>query len=60
MMMSFELKNALMIFQRLANNTIQEYLDVFTITYLDDILVYLETLEEHKVHVQKVLKVLEK
>jgi hypothetical protein len=38
--MLFELKNALITFQRLINDTLREYLDDFAITYLDDILIY--------------------
>ncbi len=33
-----------------------EYLDVFVVAYLDDILVYLETLEDYIQHVKKVLE----
>jgi len=45
--MSFELKNALTIFQQLINNTLKKYLDDFVITYLNDILIYSENLETH-------------
>ena len=51
-----ELKNALIIFQWLINNTVQEYLNVFVITYLNDILIYSDTLKKHWKHVQKMLK----
>jgi len=54
--MSFELKNASVIFQQLINNTLQEYLDNFVITYLNDILIYSEDLETHCEHVWKILK----
>jgi len=45
--MSFRLKNALIIFQQLINDTLKEYLDDFVITYLNDILIYSEDLETH-------------
>ena len=54
--MSFELKNALTIFQQLINNTVREYLDKFVITYLNNILIYSDTLKEHQQHVPKVLE----
>jgi len=49
--MSFRLKNALMIFQQLINDTLREYLDDFVIMYLNDILIYSENLEMHCKHV---------
>jgi len=58
--MLFELKNALTIFQRLINDTLREYLNDFTITYLDDILIYSDDLETHCSHVHKVLEKLNK
>ncbi len=58
--MLFELKNTLIIFQRLINNMLREYLDDFAITYLDDILIYSDDLEMHCSHVHKVLKKLNK
>jgi len=54
--MLFELKNALATFQRLINDTLREYLDDFAITYLDDILIYLNDLKMHHSHVHKVLR----
>jgi len=54
--MLFELKNVLVIFQRLINNMLKEYLDDFVITYLDDILIYSDDLETHCSHVHKILK----
>jgi len=58
--MSFKLKNALVIFQRLINNMLREYLNDFIITYLDDILIYLDNLKMHHKHVHKVLAKLNK
>jgi len=58
--MSFELKNALITFQRLINDMLREYLDDFAITYLDDILIYSDDLKMHCSHVHKVLEKLNK
>jgi len=54
--MLFGLKNASVTFQRLINDTLREYLNDFTITYLDDILIYSDDLEMHCSHVHKVLE----
>jgi len=35
------------------------YIDDFVIVYLDDILVFSKTPEEHEVHLQKVLEILQ-
>ena len=53
--MSFELKNASVIFQRLINDILREYLDDFVITYLNDILIYSDDLKMHHKHMHKVL-----
>jgi len=58
--MSFELKNASVIFQWLINNTLWKYLDDFVITYLNNILIYSEDLETHCEYVWKILKKLKK
>ena len=47
--------NAPTSFQEIVNDTLRLYLDRYTIVYLDDILIYLETLEEHKKYVEEVL-----
>ncbi len=54
--MLFELKNALITFQRLINDTLREYLNDFAITYLNNILIYSDNLEMHCSHVHKVLR----
>ena len=54
--MSFELKNMSTIFQQLINNTVREYLDKFVITYLNNILIYSDTLKKHQQHMLKVLE----
>ncbi len=53
--MSFKLKNILVIFQRLINDMLREYLDDFVIIYLDNILIYSDDLEMHHKHVYKIL-----
>ena len=35
---------------------VREYLDKFVITYLNDILIYSDTLEKHQQHMPKVLE----
>jgi hypothetical protein len=45
--MLFGLTNALVIFQRFIFSVLEEYLDIFVVAYLDDILVFSKTLEEY-------------
>ena len=42
------------------NSVLKEYLNEFIVIYLDDILIYLDTLKEYKKHVYLVLEKLEK
>jgi hypothetical protein len=56
--MPFGLTNALATFQAYINNVLRKYLDVFVVVYLDDILVYSKTYEEHVQHVRLILTVL--
>ena len=58
--MSFGLENASATFQAIISEVLQKYLKEFVIAYLNDIKIYLNTFEEHKIHVKKVLKVLQK
>ena len=54
--MPFRLTNAPASFQRMINDQLHEYLDVFVVAYLDDILVYSKTEVEHTEHIRKVLE----
>ena len=56
--MPFGLKNAPATWQAYINNILREYLDVFVLVYLDDILIYSKNKEEHREHVSKVLELL--
>ena len=58
LIMSFELTNASATCQKLINNTLREHLDLFVITYLNDILIYFKTKEEHIKHINIVLELL--
>jgi hypothetical protein len=55
LVMLFGLTGALATFQRFINDSLCDYLDQFCSTYLDDILIYSKTREEHEEHVRKVL-----
>ena len=54
--MSFGLTNAPTAFMDLMNRVFEEYLDNFVIIFIDDILVYSCTMEEHKLHLKMVLE----
>ncbi len=54
--MPFGLANAPAAFQSYINTTLCPYLDVFVIAYLDDIVVYPNTTEEHREQVRTLLK----
>lgn len=58
LVMLFGLTNAPTTFQAYINNVLRRYLDVFVVVYLDDILVYSKTIEDHVQHVRKVLQAL--
>src|SRR4051812_5703647 len=54
--MTFGLSNAPPTFMRAMNYLFQEWLDVFVILYLDDILVYSKSEAEHEEHLRLVLQ----
>jgi hypothetical protein len=54
--MPFGLTNAPASFQNLINDTLRPFLDRFVVAYLDDILIYSDSKEEHDDHVRQVLQ----
>jgi len=58
--MPFDLCNAPTTFMRVMTDVSRSFLDEFVIIYLDDILIFSESREEHVKYVRKVLDVLKK
>ena len=56
--MSFGLTNALAIFMDLTNRVFREFIDSFVIVFIDEILIYSKTKEEHEQHLRLTLQVL--
>src|SRR6266511_98978 len=56
--MPFELKEASATFQRLMTKVLGSYLYDFVIVYLDDIIIFSQTMKEYLQHMKKVLKAL--
>ena len=60
LVLPFGLTNAPATFMNLMNEIFKEHLDVFVIVYLDDILIYSRTRNEHLNHIRIVLNILRK
>jgi hypothetical protein len=54
--MSFGLTNAPAYFMYLMNKVFMEYLDTFVVVFIDDILIFSKTEEEHEKHLRLVLE----
>ena len=50
--MQFRLINTLATFQKRINSILGEHLDEFIIVYLNNIIIYLESEEEHREHIK--------
>ncbi len=53
--MLFELYNISVIFQRLINKVLRQYFEKFMKIYLDDMIIYLKTKEDHIKYIRAVL-----
>uniref|UniRef100_A0A4W5NCK3 Gypsy retrotransposon integrase-like protein 1 n=1 Tax=Hucho hucho TaxID=62062 RepID=A0A4W5NCK3_9TELE len=54
--MPFGLTNAPAVFQALINDVLRDMLNIFVFVYLDDILIFSSSLQEHTKHVRQVLQ----
>lgn len=55
LVMPFGLTNATSVFQALINNVFRDFINRFVVVYLDDILIFSESMEEHISHVRQIL-----
>jgi hypothetical protein len=60
MVLPFGLTGAPSTFMHLMNHVLDAFIDKFVVVYLDDILIYSRSLEEHELHVRAVLEQLRK
>jgi hypothetical protein len=58
LVLPFGLTNAPATFMRLINDILNPHLDHFVIAFIDDILIYSKTKEEHEQHIRQVLEIL--
>jgi hypothetical protein len=58
LVMPFGLSNAPATFQSRINEVLRPFLDIFCTAYIDDILIYSDTLQDHRQHVKVVLQAL--
>ena len=56
--MPFGMTNAPAVFMDVMNRTLSKYLDRFVVVFIDDILVYSKSKEEHEEHLRQVLQTL--
>ena len=54
--MSFELTNVFATLQKVVNKTLYDYLNIFVIVYMNDVLIFSKIKEKHEQHIVKVLK----
>lgn len=52
--MPFGLKNAPSTFQRVMDNVLREYLHKFVFVYMDDIVIFSKSLQEHIIHIKQI------
>ena len=55
-MMFFELTNVFATLQKVVNKTLYDYLNIFVIVYMNDVLIFSKIKEKHEQHIVKVLK----
>jgi hypothetical protein len=60
MVMPFGLTNAPATFMRLMDDILHPFTNSFVVVYLDDILIFIQTWEEHLHHIRQVLQTLQK
>lgn len=58
--LAFGLKNAPSIFQRAIDDVLREYIGVFCLIYMDDVIVFSQSEEEHMTHLELVIGALTK